>query len=447
MRKIIFSTSVLLLAFMFSACDQFDDVSLDDSMDVNVEGYVYDGITEEPIKGAVISGSFGTKKTNSDGYYSIKGLDMGQYRIEIEVEGYMTMVLTPTFQEKEEDFKGSDFNELLTTYMYMADQPVSTQLVKVVGPTVQALPDLPYTIELLGAYKDRFIYGKTDANGMLMDTIPDDAFSIEVDTVIDDMEYSFYNTFGSPSSLSQAYAVNITDLSITSIYLESANIIDADGLGVQDFDPTSDIVLTFNQALDIEKSEIVVRKQGVYDVKVDIEFSEGNKKVVISAFDGDFEKSESYSLSLDVVAASNEKSLMSDVLQFTTSGDIISSLSKPSVFKLETTITDFTNNIDFELTVDVESDYIEVYGRYNNDEDFVYFHNESITWEKELNGIIQVNNLWLTNLPNIDVPVTGLFSANNDYEIIIRSKVYSNGQWVYSEFSDIKLLQEGDLAQ
>lgn len=443
MKKTVFSAILLVMALLLGSCDKLGDTDFSVNMDVNVEGYVFDGITEMPIKGAVISGSFGEKKTNSDGYYSIKGIDMGDYRIEVAVEGYMTMVLLENFQEKEEDFKGDEYNELLITGMYKADQPISTQLVKVLGPTVQFLPNLPYTIELNGNFLKPFVYGKTDARGELTDTIPDGGFSILVDTVIDGIEYSFSRSFNAPNSLVSAYQVTLTDLSVKSLFLESTNLVDEDGNQVADFDQSASIELVFNEAVDVVESVFTLEKQGFYDVKTDVTFSQGNKKVTIKASNGKFEKGGSYTLYYAVQMEDDENSTSSTQLSFNVEGDVISSLATPEKFKLKDNITDFTSQIDFEMQIDNNSTLIEVYGRYVNDEDFVKFSEQTCNWSDKSYGIVYYNSLWLSNLPNIVPPAAGMFSDNHDFEIMVRTAVLSNGEWVYSEFSDVITLKEG----
>ncbi len=454
MKKLVLSMAVALMALLVSSCDSLSDEDLGVvSMDVNVEGYVFDELTEEPIAGAIISGKFGSTKTNTDGYYSIKGLDMGTYRIEVEAEGYMTMVLTPTFQEKEEDFKGNDFNELLITDMYKANEPISTQLVEVVGPTKKALANMPYTLEfsVWSDFKDRFVYGVTDAKGMITDTIPDVSFDIIVDTVINDMIYLASWNVASPGAENSTYSIVPALPNAMALFIVSTNLVDEDGVAQDEFDKTADIELVFNEAINTEESEFVLYKQvgfSNYEVKVDIQYSNGDKTVTISPSEnGSLEAGQSYYLSYNTEMASDENSTIGGNLSFSTAGEVITSLSKPSLFVLKTTINQTTSWINFEADVDLNSTDIEVYGRYVNSEDFVKFDSRFCNFTDLVRGTVFVNGLWLTSLPNIQVPNTGLFSNSNNFEIMFRTYVDVNGERIYSDFSDKVTLKDGDPAQ
>lgn len=447
MKKVLLSVG-LIVALIFSACDKLEEAGLDVSMEMHIEGYVFDGLTETPIKGAIISGEFGSKKTDSDGFYKISGLDMGRYRFEIEAEGYMTMVITPNLQEKEEDFKGNNFNVLLQTDMFKAEEPIATQLIEVNGPTYQPVVGVPYTIELAGPYKDRFIYGKTDAKGMVVETLPDDFFTIIIDTVIGEMEYSLNSGFVSPSGLNPAYAVTTTPVGTMLLLLVSTNIVDEDGNVVNDFDKTKSVELTFNEPLDTVESEFVLYKQAgsAFEVLTTVQYSNGNKTVTISPSMGDLEGGQMYSLDFDVQMANDENSLASNVLSFFTEGEVITSLNKPTFFLLKTDINKFTSSVQVELDVDLNSGWYEVFGRYEDGEDFVKFDNGSIFFTDPVRGTININ-LWLNGLPNISVPAAGMFSGGNDFELMVRTYTLSNGEEIYSDFSDIKTLNDGDLAQ
>lgn len=452
MKKIVLSIA-LLLALLISGCDQLEESSISTPMSVNIEGYIYDGVTEVPIEGAIISGKFGSTKTDKKGFYAINGLNMGTYKFIIEVDEYMVKVITSTIVEKEEDFKGDNLNELIQTYMYKADQAISTQLIDDLGTVLKPQANIPYTIILNSTYKNRFIYGVTDADGMINDTVPNDDFTILVDTVIDDVQYSVNQYLNSPSSLGKQYDVTMTDLNITPLFVLSTNVVDADGNAVQEFDPSINIEVEFNQALNIDESHIALEKYvngNYYDVKVDISFDNGNKNVVLSPYNGDLAQGQQYRLSIyKAVANSNEKAVHTSYLDFVTrSSVIITSLRMPAVFQLKSpsVIQENTTSISAQLTVDANSDYVEVYGRYVNSEEFVVFHVQSCNWTDQLNGIIMIDNIRLSNLPGIEIPNDGIFSGGNDFELMIRSYTYSNGELVQSEFSNVVTLYK-DMAK
>lgn len=447
MKKISLSIA-LLLVVLISGCDQLEDANLSTPMDVNIEGYIYDGVTKGPIEGAIISGKFGSTKTNSKGYYAINGLDMGQYKFIIEVEGYMAKVITPALVKKEEDFKGNNLNELIETDMYMADQYISTQLLQVSGPVSKPLSGIPYIIELNTTYRDRLIYGTTDANGMLTDTIPDDAFTIVVDTVMANMQYSLVEGVASPQSLAKTYGVSLTDLTITPMFMISTNVVDEDGDEILNFDPAADIMLEFNQAIDIEKSTLSLFKVvngSYYDVNLIATYSEGNKQVVLSPYDGDLAKGQEYALSISAVATSNEKAIYTQILTFGTyTFEVITSLMTPKVFQLKSPakVLESTTNLDVQLTIDDRSSDVEVYGRYDAGKEFVKFHTESCDWKDQPNGIIMIYNLNFNNFPFDTYPTAGVFAADNSFELMIRSYVINNGEKIYSDFSEVIIIRK-----
>ena len=438
---------LVAVALLLGSCDAFDDSVLSEDMNVKVEGYLMDGVTELPIKGAIVSGSFGDKKTNSDGYYEINGISMGDYRIEVYAEGYMAKVLTPTFMEKEEDFKGDELSFVLTTNMYKKEEAISTQLVDQVGPMSKPLSGIPYTIVLGNSYKNRFIYGKTDAEGMLTDTIPDDSFSIIVDTVVGDIEYTLATLVVSPRSIVKTYSVTLTDLTITPVFMISTNVVDEEGGSIQNYDPNADITIEFNQAIDPEKSVISLLKYvggSTYEVNVIKTYSEGNKRLVLSPYEGNLAKGQQYILAMnDAVAASNEKAVYTNNLFFGTyTFDVISSLSTPKVFQLKSpsTISQYTSNIDLQLTIDEKSSNVEVYGRYDTGKEFVKFHTESCDWKDQPNGIIMIYGLNFNGFPFDVTPTSGIFDTGKTFELMIRSYVINNGERIYSEFSEVTTL-------
>lgn len=446
MKLIVIS---LLMVFAFTNCNN-DDMDINTTpMDINVDGYVFDEVGN-PIEGAVVSGVFGETKTNDEGNYSINGLDMGSYRFVIEIEGYMTKAITEEFIASEDEFKGNVLNIAFETTMYKADQPISTQMIKTVGPTTQVLPDMPYTIRLDADYLERYIYGTSDANGMITATLPNDFFVIIVDTVIGEVSYSAYDEFYSTDNVDQTLTVYCSDVNASPFYMVSTNLVDEDGDYIS-FDPSQDITLGYNVALDTEASKFTLSKvvDGyTYDVNVEVAFTDGDKVVSISVFDGDFEAGQGYYLEAKAISSDDESSI-NNGFSFVTIGDVITSLDAPKyeTFKLRTDIGDYTSRINFDITIDNNSSSIEIYGRYNNDEDFVKLPNYfSFYWLDLANGIIQLSDVYLTYLPGITVPSAGLFSDNNDFEIMVRTYVESDGEIIYSDFSDIIVLEEGDLA-
>lgn len=452
MKKIALGILGMLLV-LASACGKMDDSDNSDDLDVNVEGYVYDGVTEVALKDVKVTGSFGSKKTDADGYYAIKGLEMGQFRFEVEAEGYMTKVLTPSFMEREEDFKGDELSFLLTTFMYKKETAISTQLLKSTGPTYQTLSGLPYVIELLSPYKNRFIYGRTDANGMITDTVPNDYFKITVDTVIGDFDYSLMTSTVSPENLQKAYMVTLTDLTVDPFYVTSTNMIDEEGAVVYNFDPQNLVTVTFNSAIDKEESVIELSKWvsgNYYLVKAELVYREGDKTVSVKPYDGVFEAGANYKLDVAAVAASDENSTYSSSFSFSTSTEVISSLSTPEIFRLKSpaTIEETTTNISFQIRVDEKSTDIEIYGRYDNDLEFVEMYNSVIpSWTTDVDyGIVMFDYFSFYNLPGIVEPSAGFFSDNNDFEIMIRSKVQNNGEWVISEFSEVFTIRNNTTA-
>ncbi len=443
MKKIALGILGMLLV-LASACGEMDDSYCSDDLDVNVEGYVYDGVTEVALKDVKVTGAFGSKKTDADGFYAIKGLEMGQFRFEVEAEGYMTKVLTPSFMEKEEDFKGDELSFLLKTFMYKKETAIATQLLKSSGPTYQPLSGLPYVIELSTSYKNRFIYGRTDVNGMIIDTVPNDYFKITVDTVIGDFDYSLMTSTVSSENLQKAYLVTLTDLTIDPFYVTSTNMIDEEGDMVYDFDPQNSVTVTFSSAIDKEESVIELSKLvsgNYYLVKAELVYSDGNKTVSVKPYDAVFEAGVSYKLTVDAVAVSDENSMHSYDFGFATSTDVISSLSTPEIFRLKspTTIEETTTNISFQIRVDEKSTKIEIYGRYDNDLEFVEMYNGVIpSWTTDVDyGIVMFDYFSFYNLPGIVEPSAGFFSDNNNFEIMIRTKVKNNGEWVISEFSEV----------
>lgn len=431
------------LLVLLCACGKMDDVVYSENMDVNIEGYVFDGVTEVPLQSVLVTGSFGKEKTDADGYYAIEGLDMGEYRFEVAAEGYMTKVLTETFMRAEDDFKGDELSFLLMTKMYKKDEGISTQLVKSTGPTFQALSNMPYIIKLGAQYKNRFIYGHTDANGMLVDTVPDDAFTIVVDTVIDHISYKCTRMLTGPEALQKSYSVTLSDLSVDPLYVTAANIVDEEGAQVMAFTPSSAVVLNFSRALNTEESVVELKKSvsgSYYSVKADVVYSNGGKTLTVSPYDGSFDEGVTYQLSINAEAAADEKATYSHSFYFTTSTALISNLAKPKVFSLKSpaVIQEDTRSIDFQITVDEQSTSLEIYGRYDNSLEFVEMYNGIIyNWANEENGIVRINNFDFMSLPGIDVSSWELFSDNKDFEIMVRSKVYNNGKWVLSEFSDV----------
>ena len=156
-------------------------------------------------------------------------------------------------------------------------------------------------------------------------------------------------------------------------------------------------------------------------------------------YDGQFAEGNTYKLVVDAQASADENSTYASSFYFTTSTTVISSLAKPKVFSLKSpaVVQEYTTSIDFQITVDEKSEYIEIYGRYDNELEFVEMNNEMIfNWANEENGIVRINNFRFSSLPGIKVPAGGLFSENRNFEILIRSKVYNNGKWVISDFSD-----------
>lgn len=441
MKKIALGIMSALLVLM-SACVKMDEMVYSEDMDVNIEGYVFDGITEVPLKGAEVTGSFGKEKSDADGFYSIEGLEMGDYRFEIAAEGYLTKVLTESFKEMEDAFKGNELSFVLETEMFKKTEGISTQLVKVSGPTKQALSDMPYVIELSEEFKERFIYGRTDANGMIVDTVPDDAFTIKVDTVIDRISYSCNQSVANPNAVQKSYEVALTDLDVEPLYVSSTNVVDEEGNMVEDFEPANAVVVKFNSVINQDESIVELYKAvsgSYYLLKSEVVYSDGGKTLTVKPYDGQFAEGYTYKLSVNAQASADENSTYVSNFEFTTSTTIISSLAKPKVFSLKSPdlIQEYTTSIDFQITVDEKSEFIEIYGRYDNELEFVEMNNEMIfNWANEENGIVRINNFRFSSLPGIEVPAGGLFSENRNFEIIIRSKVYNNGKWIISEFSD-----------
>lgn len=89
MKKIIISLFVIASAMFLSSCNS-DEMNVSNDINAKVDGYIFDGETNEPVSGAKVTISNVSATTNEAGYYMVSGLSTGSYPVKLEKEGYAT---------------------------------------------------------------------------------------------------------------------------------------------------------------------------------------------------------------------------------------------------------------------------------------------------------------------------------------------------------------------
>jgi hypothetical protein len=237
----------------FSSCsDDVLDVDLSEKMEVIVHGFVYDKVTNEPVEGAEISCGFGDFKTDENGFYEIDNLPMGDYRLIITADGYMSVIEEVNSELNEEEFQGESLVDVIESPMVKRTGSLSTQLISIKNEITSVYANLPYTIYFDSRFVTNFIKGTTDSDGniTLVDTLPLDFIQISIDTIVGDFRYYLYTYISEPGKESKQYTVSVYDAGSTVFYVTGSSIFDDEGDLVDDFDVDEDITIEFNAAID-----------------------------------------------------------------------------------------------------------------------------------------------------------------------------------------------------
>lgn len=425
MRKISILFFILSV-FIFSSCVKDAKIEMSDSMNVTIEGYVLDYKTNDAIVGATVSGSFGVLTTNNEGYYNIGGLPMGEYRLTIEATDYLTIVERAGVVIGDELFKGDRYVEVIETYMSKPDQSFSTKMVTQFGPTYVAFANMPYEVKLDSKYKDRLITGATDSEGnVTIDSMPSGFFELNID-YRDSVSRVTYTFNGSYYSVSEVSPINIVvkeadDAEV--FYLNATNLLDDEGQVTETFSINSDITFSFNLNLDndVETFSATLVKDNFITVLTRATIS-GSTLTVSVEGGGHLEEGTWYNIYYQVKASDSDM-VNSYSVNFRTEGDDpVTSLSPITSIALTTDpIFAYTSWVEYDMKVDVNSQYVIVYGNYPYDgkDEFVELSSNGL-WDMDSEGNVRID-FSLTSLPGINIPEDGLFSGGRKFELIFQT--------------------------
>lgn len=93
MKKIIFSIFVAITAIALSSCGGKNKISVSNSINSIIDGYIYDSETQTAIEDVEVFVSGKTTKTDENGYFKITGLNPGTYSARLKKEGYLTQLM------------------------------------------------------------------------------------------------------------------------------------------------------------------------------------------------------------------------------------------------------------------------------------------------------------------------------------------------------------------
>jgi hypothetical protein len=259
MRNIAIIFAVIAIAFV-SCTKDIPEAKM------TIEGYVFDKKTNQPLANAIIELNMDRKKiatdsTNADGFFRMKDVTMGDYKVIISMPGYATEAKDATAGNiLVTDVK---YNRVVTikSELVALDHSVNLTIYKQYGSSLDgtlavAAANAPYTISL-GAYNE-LLEGTTDANGLISRSdLPDpDLYDNNIVIMFDFTEgvirYKQEIIYaGNDITGNSKLASTITGyLAEGNFAMASSNTLDALGRGVKNFTVDGNIVVNFTQPVD-----------------------------------------------------------------------------------------------------------------------------------------------------------------------------------------------------
>ncbi len=243
MRKLFFYCLVAIVTF--ASCRKEEP-----SVNVIIEGIVVDEQTNAPISGADIEMKTNkktyTQTTDESGYFNLGSFKIGDYLYKVYKKGYSTEIeyvysFGLGLGEHGYDVVANNIVELspmnydarLTLYRQISND----------GEKIAAA-NFPYKI-VYGSNDP--IAGTTDSRGMIsIDSLPS-SFTIIIDHVFNGIKYKLEdNIYLNRQNSLTVYGYNPeADFGLVSI-----NILDTDGIPVEDFDVASNIIMEFTLPVD-----------------------------------------------------------------------------------------------------------------------------------------------------------------------------------------------------
>lgn len=236
MKYIILALGSLL----FLSCRKYENT--DTKSIVKIDGIVIDYKTNLPIEGVSISISVDEKvsktvKTDRNGYYSLGEYPSTGFSLLFSKDGYLS-----------EYRQNSVFGTAFPLYPLTGKiNLIVTKQINSFGSVPVIAGGIPYVISL--PYPNLPISGSTDSNGQIrLSNIPDSRNLIISFNYTDksNITYKQDNVISSNTDRVELYGFSLS----AGLALASSNLLDEQGLGVQNFNPADSIVIVFNQPID-----------------------------------------------------------------------------------------------------------------------------------------------------------------------------------------------------
>jgi len=274
MKKLLYLPVILLL---FTSCSKINsDVS------IFIEGIIVDQITTEILEGVEVK-LFTNNKTYSDitdenGYFSLGEFALGDYYLILSKDGYATEVVT--IRTSQEMIIFDSKTEIVKSYffgLYPLNEQCELTLYRMVNNgTPVAAANFPYKIILGDLYS--VIEGTTDESGLIsLDNVAS-TFRLIIDHEYNGIRYKYSSTVY-PSN--RNYVIIGGYETYADLGLVSSNILDENGLPVDDFPVSDPIVVKFTVPVDTEQSEFSLERDGWSDVSFTYSWSDNNTTITI----------------------------------------------------------------------------------------------------------------------------------------------------------------------
>ncbi len=287
MKKVL--TYFALLCLALTSCSK-DEV---DSLEMKIEGTVYDTQTSGPLADATISittnGSTDSTNTDENGFYSLGNYTTGEYIIYVSKDNYLTTSTTVSSS----DLTVTDNTETVvtstTSYLVPMNQSANVTVYKynedANSDVTLAAANVPFTvyIDALNQFTDT-----TTSEGMIsLDNLPyDTEVKLIFDFELDGVTYyksSWYSDLSDYTSIT-VYGSETTT-STGDFGFVSTSITDNSGEGVDDFSVSDAVVLNFTQAVDTTSNSYFYLEMDNYpytDVEYSLNWSNNNKTLTIT---------------------------------------------------------------------------------------------------------------------------------------------------------------------
>jgi hypothetical protein len=253
------------------------------SSSIYIEGTIVNGTTFEVLDSAIVeiytNNKIYSATSDENGYFYLGKFAIGDYTLIISKDGYSTELMQIDVSQELIlfDSKIDVVKSYIISLYELSDGVDLTLLRRVPGGVTVAAAGFPYMIAT-GIFEP-VIEGITDESGRITTENIPSSFYLIVDHEYNGNEYVYNRRLN--TSYDRYAILTPSDNQPSFLGLVSANVLDADGIPLEDFPVNSSIELRFSQAVDTVNSYVFLEEDGWAAVEVSYTWSEANTIVVL----------------------------------------------------------------------------------------------------------------------------------------------------------------------